>query len=265
MNWVSKLRKLNKENFICVGIDPIMNSISNLGIDLFGWCKLIIDSTAKDADAFKFQLAYFEENGVDGLEKLKKSIEYIKINYPEKIIIGDSKRSDIGSTARAYARSMYEYWGFDVSTINPYFGSDSIHPFAEMNGALVICKSSNESSNELQSLETKDSKFVYEKVLEIVKKCNKDNNLGIVVGATYPDELKKIRLNNLDIPILIPGLGFQGGDFKSTIQAGKGGLNILNSSRGICFPKESFESLLDYEKCVTEALLKFKKNIKEFD
>lgn len=265
MNWVSKLKKLNKENFICVGIDPIMNNINRLNIDLLDWSKLIIDSTSENADAFKFQLAYFEENGITGLKKLKESIEYIKTNYPEKIIIGDSKRSDIGSTAKAYAKSMYEYWEFDVSTINPYFGSESINPFVEMNGALVICKSSNESSNELQNLKTENNKFIYEKVLEIVKKCNKNDNLGIVVGATYPEELKSIRSNNLELPILIPGLGFQGGDFKATIQAGKGGINILNSSRGICFPKENFDSLLDYEKSVIKALSKFKKNIKSFN
>ena len=99
--------------------------------------------------------------------------------------------------------------------------------------------------------------------MDIVNKCNTLNNLGIVVGATYPEELKKIRSVNIDLPILIPGLGFQGGDFKSTIQASKGGINILNSSRGICFPKDNFDSLSHYKQSVNEAVKEFKKNIND--
>ena len=262
MNWVDKVRKLNKEYIVCVGIDPVMSNIQKLGLNLSDWSKIIIDSTAEHADAYKFQLAYFEENGIEGLGILKTSIEYLKLSYPEKIIIGDSKRSDIGSTATAYSKAMYDYWSFDVSTVNPYFGSDSIIPFAQKNGALIICKSSNNSSNEIQNLKI-NNVFIYEKVLDIVKKCNNSNNLGIVVGATYPKELKKIRSANLDLPILIPGLGFQGGDFRSTIQASRGGLNILNSSRGICFPKDNFDSLLHYKQSVNEAVIEFKKNIND--
>ena len=262
MNWVDKVRKLNKEYIVCVGIDPLVVNIQKLGLNLLDWSKIIIDSTAEFADAYKFQLAYFEENGIDGLKILKTSIEYLKSNYPDKIIIGDSKRSDIGSTATAYSKAMYDFWDFDVSTVNPYFGSDSIIPFAEKNGALIICKSSNISSNEIQNLKVDDF-FIYEKVLDIVNKCNKSNNLGIVVGATYPEELKKIRSANLDLPILIPGLGFQGGDFKSTIKASSGGFNILNSSRGICFPKDNFESLPHYKQSVSEAVKEFKKNIND--
>ena len=262
MNWVDKVRKLNKEHNVCVGIDPVMSNIQKLGLSLSEWSKIIIDSTAEYVDVYKFQLAYFEENGIEGLGILKTSIDYLKSRHPEKIIIGDSKRSDIGSTAVAYSNAMYDYWGFDVSTVNPYFGSDSIIPFAEKNGALIICKSSNDSSSEIQNLKLNNI-FIYEKVLDIVNKCNNLNNLGIVVGATYPEELKKIRSANLDLPILIPGLGFQGGDFRSTILACRGGLNILNSSRGICFPKDSFHSLSHYKQSVIEAVIEFKNNIND--
>ena len=264
MNWVDKLRKLNKEFIICVGIDPILSNIQKLGTGLQEWCKIIIDSTAEHTDAYKFQLAYFEENGIEGLGILKASLEYLKSNYPDKIIIGDSKRSDIGTTATAYSNAMYDYWEFDVSTVNPYFGSDSIIPFAEKNGALIICKSSNNSSDEIQNLKI-NNVYIYEKVLEIVNNCNKSDNLGIVVGATYPEELKKIRSSNIGLPILIPGLGFQGGNFKSTIHASKGGFNILNSSRGICFPKDNFDSLSHYKQSVNESVVKFKKNIYEIN
>ena len=260
MNWIDKLNNFNENNIICVGIDPVFEKIKDLNLDLFDWSKLIIDLTAENCNVYKFQLAYFEEGGLESLSKLKSVVEYVKEKYPEKIIIGDSKRADIGSTAQAYANSMYDYWEFDVATVNPYFGSDSIIPFTKKNGAIVICKSSNKSSEEIQNKLVGD-KYLYEEVINIVKKCNNSNNLGIVVGATYPLELNKIRLSNKDLPILIPGLGFQGGDFKSTIDAANGGINILNSSRGICFPKESYQSESDYKQSVQNALLNFKEKI----
>ena len=260
MNWVKKLNNFENNNIICVGIDPVFEKIKDLNLDLLDWSKLIIDSTAENCDVYKFQMAYFEEGGLESLSKLKSVVKYVKEKYPKKIIIGDSKRSDIGSTAQAYANSMYDYWEFDVATVNPYFGSDSIIPFSRKNGAIVICKSSNKSSDEIQS-KLVGNKYLYEEVIEIVKKCNSSNNLGIVVGATYPLELNKIRSSNKDLPILIPGLGFQGGDFKSTIKAANGGINILNSSRGVCFPKERYKSKSDYEQSVQNALLNFKEII----
>jgi len=260
MNWIDKLNNFHENNIICVGIDPILKKIKDLNLDLLDWSKLIIDSTAENCNVYKFQMAYFEEGGVESLSKLKLIVEYVKDKYPKKILIGDSKRADIDSTAQAYANSMYDYWGFDVATVNPYFGSDSIIPFSKKNGAIVICKSSNKSSNEIQD-KMVGNKYIYEEVIEIVERCNSTNNLGIVVGATYPKELKKIR-SATKLPLLIPGLGFQGGDFKSAIQAAEGGKNILNSSRGICFPKERFESLSDYSESIQKALNQFIRNIK---
>ena len=120
MNWIDKLNNFNENNIICVGIDPVFEKIKDLNLDLFDWSKLIIDLTAENCNVYKFQLAYFEEGGLESLSKLKSVVEYIKEKYPEKIIIGDSKRADIGSTAQAYANSMYDYWEFDVATVNPY-------------------------------------------------------------------------------------------------------------------------------------------------
>jgi len=192
---------------------------------------------------------------------LKKVINYIKNNFPQKIIIGDSKRSDIGSTASAYADAMYSYWGYDVATVNPYMGSDSILPFAEKNGAFVICKTSNPGSDELQNLLVENIP-IYKKVLEIVENIDSNNNLGVVVGATFPSELRKIRSENKNIPILIPGLGFQGGDLEKTIKASKGnGFNIINSSRGICFPNFKVESRNQYKSFISNSLEDFIKNI----
>ena len=110
MNWIDKLNNLNENNIICVGIDPVYDKIKDLNLDLLDWSKLIIDSTAENCNVYKFQMAYFEEGGLESLSKLKSVVEYVKEKYPEKIIIGDSKRADIGSTAQAYANSMYDYW-----------------------------------------------------------------------------------------------------------------------------------------------------------
>ena len=266
LNWVEKLEKFNQEFLVCVGIDPIHEKIRELNFDsIYEWCKFLVQQTSEKTNVYKFQMAYFEQSGIEGLGDLKKTIEYIKSNFPEKIIIGDGKRSDIGSTANAYAEAMYSYWKFDVVTINPYMGSDSIVPFSEKEGAIVVCKTSNPGSNEVQNLIVDDGEEVYKKVLEMVEKNNSKNNLGLVVGATFPGELREIREKNNHIPILIPGLGFQGGNFKETINSAKGnGINIVNSSRGISFPKENISSAEEYKNFIAKSLDEFESSVSEY-
>ena len=265
LNWAEKLENLNQEFVVCVGIDPIYEKIRELNFNsIYEWCEFLIEHTSEKANVYKFQMAYFEKSGIEGLEDLKKIIDYLRSNFPEKIIIGDGKRSDIGSTANAYAEAMYSYWEFDVATINPYLGSDSIIPFSEKEGALVICKTSNPSSSEIQNLIVDNGQEVYKKVLEIVEKNNERNNLGLVVGATFPRELKEIRAKNSQIPILIPGLGFQGGDLKETMNSAKGdGINIINSSRGISFPKETISSSQQYQDFIIKSLNDFVISVSE--
>ena len=235
MNWVDKLNNFDENNIVCVGIDPLIEKIDNLGLDLFDWCKLVIDTTAEYCNIYKFQFAYFEEGGIESLSNLKSIVEYIKEKYPAKIIIGDSKRADIGSTAQAYANSMYDYWGFDVATVNPFFGTDSIVPFSEKNGAIVICKSSNKSSHEIQNKISGD-KYIYEEVIEIVEKCNSSNNLGIVVGATFPKIIQYCsKKAGRKLSIFSPGVGTQGGNASEVISAGTNylivGRTILNAKK----------------------------------
>ena len=266
LNWIGKLKSFNQQFLVCVGIDPIHEKIQELNFEsIFDWCKFLIQHTSEKTNIYKFQMAYFEQSGIEGLKDLKKTIEFIRSNFPEKIIIGDGKRSDIGSTANAYAEAMYSYWDFDVVTVNPYLGSDSIIPFSEKNGAIVICKTSNPGSNEVQNLIVDDGEEVYKKVLEMVEKNNLRNNLGVVVGATFPSELKEIRDKNNDIPILIPGLGFQGGNFKEAINSAKGkGINIINSSRGISFPKKNISSPEEYKNFIVESLDDFLSSVSEY-
>tara|TARA_B110000438_G_scaffold294985_1_gene337242 strand:+ start:70 stop:885 length:816 start_codon:yes stop_codon:yes gene_type:complete len=263
-NWINKINELEEYNQVCVGVDPIPKELNKIGFkDVYEWCSFIVENTSDYTSIYKFQLAYFEEWGIHGYESLLSILKYIQRKFPEKILIGDGKRSDIGSTAEAYAKAMYEYWKFDVATVNPYLGSDSIIPFSERNGAIILCKTSNSSSSQLQNIiDQKTKKTIYESVIDIVNKNNKNNNLGLVVGATFPEDLKKIRSENLKIPLLIPGIGYQGGDSKLILNAAKGkGYNIINSSRGISFPKNKIVNKSKYSDFVVKSVKSFREDI----
>ena len=263
-NWINKLNDLKEYNQVCVGVDPIPNELKKIGFeDVYEWCSFLLESTSDFTNIYKFQFAYFEEWGMHGYESLRKILKYIQRFFPEKILIGDGKRSDIGSTADAYAKAMYDYWKFDVATVNPYLGSDSIIPFSERNGAIILCKTSNNSSEELQNIiNQKTKKTIYESVIEIVNNYNNNNNLGLVVGATFPEDLKKIRSENLKIPLLIPGIGYQGGNSKLIIDAAKGeGYNIINSSRGISFPNSKIVNKSEYSDFIIRSIKSFSEDI----
>ncbi|MBO82820.1 MAG: orotidine-5'-phosphate decarboxylase [Actinobacteria bacterium] len=265
--WIQKLENFEQQYQVCVGIDPIPEKMATYApsLDLKDWCQLIVESTLNETNIYKFQIAYFEEWGIEGHIALKQILEFIQNKFPEKILIGDGKRSDIGSTAQAYANSMYSYWGFDVATINPYLGTDSILPFVYQRGALVICKTSNMSSKEIQNLQTKnEDKMIYQEVAEIVSKCNTEGNLGLVVGATFPDDMKKIRVADDKIPFLIPGLGHQEGDIELTLKSAQGnGFNMISSSRSILFPDKGLNEYhsLKYPEAIEQSLKKFKSEI----
>jgi len=263
-NWINKINELKEYNQVCVGIDPIPNELKKIGFeDVYEWCSFLIENTSEFTSIYKFQFAYFEEWGMHGYESLRKILNYIQKKFPEKILIGDGKRSDIGSTADAYAKAMYDYWQFDVATVNPYLGSDSITPFSERNGAIILCKTSNNSSGQLQNIiSQKTRKTIYEAVIEIVNNNNINDNLGLVVGATFPEELRKIRSENLKIPLLIPGIGYQGGDSKLILDAAKGeGYNIINSSRGISFPNAKISNKSEYSDFILKSIKSLNEDI----
>jgi len=219
MKFSDKLSTASKKNdsLLCVGLDPDMEKIPSFlrGADdpIFEFNKRIIDATKDLVIAYKPNLAFYEAMGLEGLKSLMKTMEYIPEDIP---IIGDAKRGDVGHSAGAYARAMFDVLDFDAVTVNPYLGTDSIAPFLDYGdkGVFVLCRTSNPSAKEFQDV---GSKPLYQLVAESVVKWNVHKNCGLVVGATYPGELKKIReLVGEDMWILIPGIGAQGGDLNGS-------------------------------------------------
>ena len=177
------------------------------------------------------------------MRALEQTVAYVRQAAPHALIIGDGKRGDIGSTAIAYARAMFQVWGFDAITVNPYLGHDSLEPFLDYQerGVFVVCRSSNPGSGDFQDLPVAQHSAqvqLYQRVAMASLEWNARGNVGLVVGATHADELRWIREMCPDMPLLIPGVGAQGGDLEAAVRWGtdaRGRLAIINSSRGIIY------------------------------
>ncbi len=244
--FLEKLRLAREQNdsLVCVGLDSDFNLIPEFlkktANPIFEFNKKIIDATADLVCAYKPNSAFYESQGKLGLEALELTIEYIPENIP---VILDAKRGDIGNTCEQYAISCFEHLKADAITVSPYMGFDSVSPFGKYHGTatFVLVKTSNQSAEDLQNLHLADHQPLYTKVCELLKEWQESCPaiLGAVVGATYPEDLKAIRQLLPDAPLLIPGLGAQGGDTKNTILNGLGPSGnapiIVNSSRGIIF------------------------------
>lgn len=243
MDFIKKLQKKWKEGkFVCVGLDSEESKIPDFlkGEDrIFEFNKEIIDATHDLAACYKPNSAFYEAEGASGIKQLKKTFGYINKKYPDIPTILDAKRADIGNTNEGYVKFAFDYLDADAITVHPYLGEEALRPFLNKKdrGIIVLCKTSNEGSGEFQNLNN-----LYLKVAENVsKKWNKNGNCCLVVGATYPSELRKVRKIVGDMPILIPGIGAQGGDLENTLKNGldkkKQGI-IISSSRGIIFKSD---------------------------
>jgi len=209
---------------LCVGLDP---DVSRFPISMRGsvdaiedFCKSIVDATGDLVCAFKPQIAYFAAVGAE--KQLENICEYIRAKFPDVVLILDAKRGDIGDTAALYAREAFSRYGADAVTVNPYLGTDSLEPFLATpgKGTIVLCRTSNAGSSEFQSLEV-DGEPVYLRVARTAAtKWRSIGECALVVGATYPDELAHVRAIVGDMPILVPGIGAQGGDINAVIRAG---------------------------------------------
>lgn len=222
MRFVSRLLDACRRNrsLLCVGLDP---DPAKLPVkDVFEFNKAIIDATADMVCAYKPNLAFYEALGVRGLQALKKTVAYIPENIP---VIGDAKRGDIGNTAIAYARALFGYYKFDAVTLNPYLGYDSIEPFLDYKdkGVFVLCRTSNSSACDFQDLVDNFGMKFYQSVALRAGDWNTEGNVGLVVGATYPEELREIRKLCPEMLLLIPGIGAQGGDLESSVKYGVDG------------------------------------------
>jgi orotidine-5'-phosphate decarboxylase len=241
MNFLEKLGEAIGKNrsLLCVGLDPDP-ALMPRGVAVFDFNKAIIDNTADLACAYKPNIAFYEALGSAGLDALKKTRDYIPDRIP---VIIDAKRGDIGNTARAYAQSLFDYYGFDAVTVNPYLGYDALEPFISYRdkGVFVLCRTSNAGAADFQSLRLEAEggpRMLYEIVAEKVSLWNEYGNLGLVVGATYPGELKLVRQRYPEMPLLIPGVGAQGGDLAQVVGYGVDAVRrrtIINSSRQILY------------------------------
>ena len=238
MNFIKKLEGIVHKNnsLLCVGLDIDKEKMPK-DVSYLDFNKMVIDQTKDLVCAYKINMAFYEVLGAQGYEILEKTIEYIP---DEIIVILDGKRNDIGNTAKKYAQSLFETLKADAATVNAYLGSDGIKPFLAYKDkcSFVLCRTSNPSAKEFQDIDS-NGKLLYESIAEKIKQWDKVGCCGAVVGATYPAELKKIRsILSEDIPILIPGIGAQGGSVKETVENGtnsKGEMAIINSSRGIIY------------------------------
>ncbi|MBR2374281.1 MAG: orotidine-5'-phosphate decarboxylase [Lentisphaeria bacterium] len=242
MNFFAALKETVRRNnsLVCVGLDPdlakLPECVKNNAAPLFDFNKAIIDATKDYVCCYKPQAAYYA--GQDRDDELKKTIAYIHENAPGIPVILDVKRGDIGSTASMYAKEVFERYEADGVTVNPYMGYDTLKPFLDRadKGVYILCRTSNPNSGDLQNL-VADGKPLFQHVAELVRDSwNTNGNAGIVVGATYPEELKMLRELCPELPFLVPGVGAQGGDVEKVVNFGctaaKDGIAV-NSSRGI--------------------------------
>jgi len=229
-------------SLLCVGLDPepakFPAALAGRADAIFAFCREIVDATAPYACAFKPQIAYFAAHRAE--DQLEQLIAHIHARHPGLPVILDAKRGDIGSTAEQYAREAFDRYRADAVTVNPYMGFDSIEPYLEHagKGVIVLCRTSNPGGSDLQFLEA-GGKPLYQVVAQLAaQKWNASGELGLVVGATFPKEIETVRAIVGDMPLLIPGIGAQGGDVEATVRAGRtaaGGGMLINSSRAIIY------------------------------
>lgn len=246
MNFSLKFREASERNnsLLCIGLDADLERMPRKFLlesnPIVYFNHAIIDITRNLVCAYKLNLAFYESLGIPGIDALRRTVKYIPKDIP---VIGDGKRGDISNSARHYAKALFEIWGFDAATVNPYMGADAIEPFLQYHDKMVfvLCLTSNKGAEDFQLHDN-----LYLKVAHKIKEWNVYNNCGAVVGATHPDQVAEIRKVIEDASMLVPGIGAQEGDLNQVVA---NGLNssceglIINVSRGIIYAgaDEKFE------------------------
>ncbi len=278
------IRKTN--SLLCVGLDTDVEKLpahlKGTKNAIFEFNKAIIDATHDLVCAYKPNTAFYEAEGAEGIEQLKMTFDYLASTYSEIVTIVDAKRADIGNTNNGYVTFAFDYLNADSITLHPYLGKEALQPFLDRKdkAAIILCKTSNPGSGEFQDLkfDTGDHHYdlredenspVYSNSLHlavakhVAESWNSNNNCMLVVGATYPEELKKVRIVVGDMTLLVPGVGAQGGDVEKTVQAGlnsqKTGI-IVNSSRGIIFASSG----KDFAEKAREEAMKLRDEINKY-
>jgi len=230
-------------SLVCVGLDPEIERfpahIAAQPSPIFQFNKAIIDATSDLVCAYKPQFAHYA--AYEAEDQLERTIEYIHRSYPGIPVILDSKRGDVGNTAERYAIEAFERYGADAVTVNPYLGRDSLEPFLKYadKGVIILCRTSNPGSRDLQDLEVSSGRKLYQVVADLAaREWNSRGNCLLVVGATYPRELAEVREIVGTMPFLVPGVGAQGGDVAAAVSGGQtadGTGLVISSSRGILY------------------------------
>jgi orotidine 5'-phosphate decarboxylase subfamily 2 len=250
-----RAKKIN--SLLCVGLDADFEKIPERFKELehpqFEFNKWVIKETHAYAAAYKPNSAFYEARGDKGMQELKMTMDYLIKNHPDIFTILDAKRADIGNTNNGYVISIFDWLGFDAVTLHPYLGGEALQPFLDRRdkASIILCRTSNPGAPEFQDLEINGKKIWQIVAEKVAKDWNKNKNCMLVVGATYPEEMKEIRSFVEDVTFLVPGVGVQGGSVKEVMESGLNseGLGlIINSARGIIFsenPKQEAQKLCE--------------------
>ena len=262
-----KHRWTTADTLVCVGLDPepakFPARFANDPDAVFDFCRAIVDATAEYACAFKPQIAHFAALGAEGA--LERVIAHIHQEHPGIPVILDSKRGDIGSTAKHYATEAFVRYAADAVTANPYLGRDSVQPFLDHHdrGVVILCRTSNPGAGDLQDLLV-DGRPLYQHVARrIAEEWNGNGNCALVVGATWPEQLREVRAIVGDMPLLVPGVGAQGGDAQAVVENAKSadgtGL-VISSSRAILYASAG----IDFAEAAARAARELRDSINEW-
>lgn len=267
MNFTERLRDVQRKraSLVCIGLDTDRGKLpASLGTHddpVFEFNRRIIEATQDLVCAYKINLAFYEVIGEHGWRTVQRTLSII----PDEIVtIGDAKRGDIGNSSALYARALAQDYGFTASTVNPYMGFDSVEPFLARpdQGAFILAVTSNPGARDFQYA-TIAGRPLYERVIKKAKAWNTNKNIGLVVGATRPKEMHTIRGMVPDMPILIPGIGAQGGDLKAAVRYGcdrHGELGVVNASRSIIFASSGS----DFAEAARAAATKLRDDINQY-
>ena len=250
MTFTDQLARATRQNqsLLCVGLDPEPSKFPGAWAGdasrIFDFCAAIVDATKDLVCAFKPQIAYFAAHRAE--DQLERLMQHMRVTAPHVPIILDAKRGDIGSTAEQYACEAFERYGADAVTLSPFMGFDSIEPYLQYpgKGAFLLCRTSNPGGDDLQAqrlASVEGQPLLYEHVARQAQgPWNRNGQLGLVVGATYPEEIARVRQLAPTLPLLIPGVGAQGGDAAATVRAGltAEGPIIVNSSRAVLYASD---------------------------
>jgi len=240
MSFREKLAHAAETNrtLLCVGLDPDPARVPPERTA--GFLSAVVEATSDLVCAYKPNLAFYEQLGETGYAALRAVLASIPKHIP---VIADAKRGDVAHTAEAYARAIFDELRFDAATVNPYLGGDSVAPFVERadRGVLIVCRTSNPGARDLQDLPVEyqgKTRPLYQAVAELARGWNRHGNVGLVVGATYPDEMRALRSLCPELPFLVPGIGAQEGELERSVYAGldaRGGGMIINASRAVLY------------------------------